>query len=100
MFRIKEALAYAKEVGLINKDYELANKLWSDSSEKSAYMNLRNLIRGKSKKINIGDVPYICKTLGVSADYLFGLSEVRTNKEEMETIIAKANEIIELATKL
>lgn len=100
MFRIKEALAYAKEVGLINKDYELANKLWSDSSEKSAYMNFRNLIRGKSKKINIGDVPYICKTLGVSADYLFGLSEVRTNKEEMETIIAKANEIIELATKL
>lgn len=100
MFRIKEALAYAKEVGLINKDYELANKLWSDSSEKSAYMNLRNLIRGKSKKINIGDVPYICKTLGVSADYLFGISEVRTNKEEMETIIAKANEIIELATKL
>lgn len=99
MFRIKEALAYAKEVGLINKDYELANKLWSDSSEKSAYMNLRNLIRGKSKKINIGDVPYICKTLGVSADYLFGLSEVRTNKEEMEAIIAKANEIIELATK-
>ena len=100
MFRIKEALAYAKEVGLINKDYELANKLWSDSSEKSAYMNLRNLIRGKSKKINIGDVPYICKTLGVSADYLFGLSEFRTNKEEKETIIAKANEIIELATKL
>ena len=100
MFRIKEALAYAKEVGLINKDYELANKLWSDSSEKSAYMNFRNLIIGKSKKINIGDVPYICKTLGVSADYLFGLSEVRTNKEEMETIIAKANEIIELATKL
>lgn len=100
MFRIKEALAYAKEVGLINKDYELANKLWSDSSEKSAYMNLRNLIRGKSKKINIGDVPYICKTLGVSADYLFGISDVRTNKEEMEAIIAKANEIIELATKL
>ena len=100
MFRIKEALAYAKEVGLINKDYELANKLWSDSSEKSAYMNLRNLIRGKSKKINIGDVPYICKTLGVSADYLFGLSDVRTNKEEKETLITKANEIIEIATKL
>ena len=63
-------------------------------------MNFRNLIGGKSKKINIGDVPFICKTLGVSADYLFGLSDVRNNKEEKENLITKANEIIEIATKL
>ena len=100
MFRIKEALAYAKEKGLIKKNSDLGNELWCDSSEKSAYMNFRNLIEGKSKKINIVDVPFICKTLGVSADYLFGLSDVRTSKEEKETIITKANEIIEIATKL
>lgn len=100
MFRIKEALAYAKENELIKKNADLANELWCDSSEKSAYMNFRNLIKGKSKKINIEDVPYICKTLGVSADYLFGLSDVRTTKEEKETLIARANEIIEIATKL
>ena len=82
MFRIKEALAYAKENGLIKKNSDLANELWCDSSEKSASMNFRNLIEGKSKKINIGDIPYICKTLGVSADYLFGLSDVRTNKRK------------------
>ena len=100
MFRIKEALAYAKENGLIKRNSDLANELWCDSTEKSAYMNFHNLINGKSKKINIGDVPFICKTLGVSADYLFGLSDLRNNQEEKETIIAKANEIIEIATKL
>ena len=100
MFRIREALAYAKENGLIKKNSDLANELWCDSSEKSAYMNFRNLIEGKSKKINIGDVPYICKTLGVSADYLFGLSDIRISKEEKETLITKANEIIEIATNL
>ena len=100
MFRIKEALAYAKEKGLIKKNSDLANELWCNSTEKSAYMNFRNLIEGKSKKINIGDVPFICKALGVSADYLFGLSDIRNNKEEKETLITKANEIIEIATKL
>ena len=100
MFRIKDALAYAKEQGLIKKNSDLAKELWCNSTEKSAYMNFRNLIEGKSKKINIGDVPFICKALGVSADYLFGHSDVRNNKEEKETIIAKANEIMEIATKV
>ena len=44
MFRIKEALAYAKENGLIKKNSDLANELWCNSTEKSAYMNFRNLI--------------------------------------------------------
>ena len=100
MFRIKDALAYAKEKGLIKKNSDLANELWCNSTEKSAHMNFRTPIEGKRKKINIADVPLICKTLGVSADYLFGLSDVRTNKEETETLITKANEIIEIATKL
>ena len=100
MFRIKEALAYAKENGLIKRNSDLANELCCNSTEQSAYMHSRNLPEGKSKKINIEDVPFICKELGVSADYLFGLSDIRTNKEEKGNIIAKANEIIEIETKL
>ena len=100
MFRIKDALALAKSKGLIRKNSELANTLWSDSSPKSAYMNLRNLVEGNSKKINIADVPIICKTCGVSADYLFGLSAAPNMEEHKGAVIMKAHEIIETINQI
>lgn len=100
MFRIKDVLALAKEKGMIKKNSDLANVLWCESTPKSAYMNLRNLVEGKTKKVNVSDVPTICKACGVSADYLFGLSDVPSIADEKARIAEKANELIELVNQI
>lgn len=93
---------YAKQIGLLGKQQkaELAMALWPKSSKKAAYMNLLNLETGKSKKIDVASVPILCRFLGVSADFLFGISEVPNNKEKVENIVGKAREIISTATTL
>lgn len=100
MFNIKESIEYAKEKGLIKKKTELAPLLWEKSPYKSAYMNLANLINGKSKKIDIVNVEKLCKKLGVSADYLFGLTESPSQESYSEVVKGKAKEIITIAETL
>lgn len=102
MLRIKESIAYAKENGMIDKQgvKDLYKDLWEDSNPHSARMNFNNLTNGKSKKIDIVSVPIICKRLGVSADYLFGLSDVETTSPVKEELTEKAQELLETINKL
>lgn len=102
VFKINEAIAYAKEKGLLGKKeiMNLAQVLWPESNERAAYMNFLNLKSGKSKKVDIESVPTICRILGVSADYLFGLSENPSLNAKKEEIVEKAREIVTIANNL
>lgn len=102
MFKLKEAIAYAKEKGLLGKKQkkELAQALWPNSTPRAAYMNFLNLETGHSKKVDIEKVPTICRILGVSADFLFGLTDVPNITPKKDEIADKAREIITLASAL
>lgn len=60
-------------------------------------MNLLNLADGRSKKIGIDQIEIICRELGVSADYLFGLSDIPNYNEALQE---KKEVINEKATDL
>ena len=98
MIRITEAITYAKEKGLLGKKQkaELAQALWPTA--RAAYMNFLNLETGKSKKIDVATVPVLCNMLGVSADYLFGLTDTPNYSEKQQVIADKAREIVTLAS--
>ena len=102
MFKLKEAIAYAKEKGLLGKKQkkELAQALWPNSTPRAAYMNFLNLETGRSKKVDIEKVPTICRILGVSADFLFGLTDVPNITPKKNELVDKAREIITLASAL
>lgn len=102
MIRITEAITYAKEKGLLGKKQkaELAQALWPNSNARAAYMNFLNLESGKSKKVDIATVPIICSMLGVSADFLFGLTDTPNYTEKSQSIADKAREIVTLASTL
>lgn len=102
MIRITEAINYAKEKGLLGKKQkaDLAQALWPNSNPKAAYMNFLNLETGKSKKIDVATVPIICNMLGVSADYLFGLTDTPNYSAKTQDIADKAREIVTLASTL
>lgn len=100
MIRLKEALLYANRNGKNYNKQEFAQLLWTDNKKpKSAYMNLLNLESGKSKTIDISQIAVICKECGVSADYLFGLTELPNYNASMQDrkneVIAKATELIQ-----
>lgn len=102
MIRITEALTYAKEKGLLGKKQkaELAQALWPNSAPKAAYMNFLNLETGKSKKIDVATVPVLCSMLGVSADFLFGLTETPNYTDKSQIVADKAREIVSLVSNL
>lgn len=104
MIRLKEAIARAREEGLFRRKEDLAQKIWTNSSPKSAYMNLLNLEHGNSKKIDIESVAIICKECNVSADYLFGLTDMPNYKAELKAkkdeVIATANDLIQTISTL
>ena len=100
MFRLKECMNRATENGLLGKKRDLAQTIWAGSSEKSARMNLSNLSNGKSQRIDIRAVPIICAKLGVTDDYLFGISDNPTPDASRQAIADKAREIIEMTKSL
>lgn len=102
MIRITEAINYAKEKGLLGKKQkaDLAQALWPNSNPKAAYMNFLNLETGKSKKIDVATVPVLCSMLGVSADYLFGLTDTPNYSDKAQNVADKAREIVSLVSNL
>lgn len=85
-FKINEAFAYAKETGNKVMKKDLAKILWPKSKEKSALVNVSNLCNGKTKKVDIVAVPTICRVLGVTSDFLFGLSPHPTRGAETDAL--------------
>lgn len=97
---IKEAINRAKANGWIKSKVQLAQILWPNSTKKSAYMNLLNLESGKSIKIDTDMVSLLCSILKVSADYLFGISNVPDEGEakvELKTTVSSLTEQIQNA---
>lgn len=95
---LQEAIKRAKSNGWIKGKAEFAQEIWTNSSRKSAYMNLLNLTSGKSVKIDTDKVALICSKLRITADYLFGISsepDERVAKDAFKaSMLEKANEII------
>ena len=92
--KINEAFDYAKKEGRRVKKFDMAQELWSESSLRAAQANLSNLCSGFTKKIDIAMVPIICERLGVTADYLFGLSEHPTREGELQELRTKVESLL------
>lgn len=76
MFRLKEAMAYASaKRGKKITNMEIADIMFPDSKTRAKWANLRNLLNGDTKRVEIAQVIKLTEYLGVSADYLFGLTE-------------------------
>ena len=94
-FNLSEAFVYAKNKGNKVMKRDLAKILWNDSRERTAVANISNLCNGKTKKIDIDAVPIICKELGVTADYLFGVASTPTREGELEELRARVAELLD-----
>ena len=72
--RVEEAIARAKQRGdkLFKKD--IAARLWPDSTPEAQQVNMTALCSGRKKAVDPEWVRIICEMTGVSADFLFGLS--------------------------
>lgn len=100
MFRLKEAFARAKSLGLVKRKTDLAQEIWGESSPKSAYMNFSNLEKGKVKKVDTEVVLFLCERLDCSLEYLFGLTDCPKDDDYKTTVREKAEKIIELCETL
>lgn len=85
-FRIREAFDYAKSCGRTVKKKDLSVLLWEKSSTATARANFTNLQSGRVRKLEAEKIIIICNYLGVTADYLLGLSDSPTRYEEKEQI--------------
>ena len=91
---LNEAFDYAKKNGKKVKKYDMAQELWNESSLRAAQANLSNLCSGVTKKIDIAMVPIICERLGVTADYLFGLTAHPTREGELSELREKVENLL------
>lgn len=73
-FRINEALARARDNGKRVKKKELAALLWPESTVVNQRSNMAGLSAGK-RRVKPEWVRIICEQTGVSADFLFGLTD-------------------------
>lgn len=89
--RVNEAIAYAQKTKPIKKT-DLAKQIWAGSNDHSALTNLSNMNSGRSKTISADAVNTICRVCGVSADFLFGLSDEPNNDIEIEKKKEELNE--------
>lgn len=85
MFRLREAFDYAKTKKAVKKK-DLARLLWPNSSQGTANANITNLQSGKVKSVDEKKIRIICEYLGVTADYLLGLSDNPTRVQEREVV--------------
>ena len=74
MIRIEAAIARAKEQGKKITKGDLATLLWPDASAASQRVNISRLCSGKNDRVAPEWIRIISKTCGVTADFLFGLS--------------------------
>lgn len=84
MIRLKEAIAYARQNGVEFMKKDLASELWPDSPAKSAYMNFLNMEKGKTRKIDDEVIRKLCSRLGVTADFLYGRTEIPNAERRIE----------------
>lgn len=98
MIRLREAFEYAKEKGRVKTMTEFAQRVWKESSPKGAYMNLNNMMTGRVNSITPGLAKAISKELGVSTDFLLGVSDVISEEDNKKQVIEIAKEIINIVS--
>lgn len=96
MIRLKEAFEWAKAHGKVKTAKEFAMRVWTGVPAKSAYMNFNNMCTGRVNSITPGLAKAISRELGVSTDYLLGVSDVISEDEIKRLVTDKANEIINI----
>lgn len=74
MFRVEEAIGRARANGKKVLKKDLAKSIWPDSSEAAQQVNMTALCSGRKLKVAPEWVEVICKETGVTADFLFGLT--------------------------
>lgn len=74
MIRLEEALARARHNGRTNVKDELMEALWPGQVRASQLVNFNNLLSGRTKRVDVDSIRIICTLCGVSADWLFGLT--------------------------
>ena len=73
MFNLEQAIAHAKDAGLQVSKKQIAMRLWPETYEQCAVINMSKLCTGKTKKISPEWVGIICEMTGVDANFLFGI---------------------------
>lgn len=74
ILRIEEAIARARANGKKVLKKDIAARLWDGSTESAQQVNMTNLLNGATNRISPEWVIIICDMTGVTADFLFGLS--------------------------
>ncbi len=73
MFNLEQAIARAKDAGMPVTKKAIALRLWPETDEINAVINMSKLCTGKTKKISPEWVGIICEMTGVDANFLFGI---------------------------
>lgn len=73
MFNLEQAIARAKDAGKPVTKKEIAKRLWPNTDEQCAVINMSKLCTGKTYKINPDWVGIICEMCGCDANFLFGI---------------------------
>lgn len=82
--RIEEALDFhektkAKKEPSIRK-IDLARELFKGANPSTIPVNMTNLVKGKTTRVDPCWVKHICKTTGVDANFLFGVKPIDPKK--------------------
>lgn len=73
--KLNEAIALSASKGKKVKKKELAAKLWPNSNSSAQVVNMANLCNGITKRFDFDWIVIICRELGCTSDFLFGLSD-------------------------
>lgn len=73
--RIEEAVARAKRAGRPDAKEQIVAALWPNAVRPTQLANYNNLLSGKTSRVDVATVQVICAVCGVSADFLFGLTD-------------------------
>lgn len=73
--KLNEAIALSASKGKNVKKNELAAKIWPDSNSSARAVNMTNLCNGTTKRFDPDWIVIICRELGCTSDFLFGLNK-------------------------
>ena len=73
--KLNEAIALSASKGKKVKKKELAAKIWPNSNSSAQAVNMANLCNGTTKRFDSDWIIIICRELGCTSDFLFGLDD-------------------------
>ena len=75
--RVNEAIARSEANGKKVLKKDIAARLFEGASESAQQVNMTNLCNGTTKRIVPEWVVIICEMCGCSADYMFGMEDLK-----------------------